>query len=302
MEFDIHSYLEDKDIQYWTEGKNVSPGWIGISCIFHNDHSNHLGINLKTKGFSCLSCHEKGSAVELVQALEDCTSAEAFRIIDQFREDGLSGQTNPPATQPTVLSNMVGPILPKTITSTFAQPHKEYLASRGFDPDYLIKKYSLHSCHTAGKYRFRIIIPFLLRGRIVSFTARDITGKAELRYRHLPNERSIVSRRDTFYNIDNIKGRTVIVVEGPVDVWRIGDGAIAGMGTEVTNGQINQLLKRGIKNIFVLFDMGASTEGETLARKLAGVFDMVEQVELVDEDDPGAMSDETSRQVRKLLA
>jgi len=305
LEFDIFSYLSDKGIQYWVTGKNVSPGWIGLSCVFCPDPSNHLGINLKTKGFSCLRCHEKGSAIDLIMAIEDCELKEAFTIARDYRENGFSDpeDLNPPVAQShAVLSDSkTGSILPSTITKTFASPHRRYLTSRGFDPDYLIKKYRLHSCHTVGIYRFRIIIPFLLRGRIVSFTARDITGHAEPKYRHLPNDRSIVSRRNTFYNIDNVRGNTVIIVEGPVDAWRIGDGAIAAMGTEITDGQISQLLGRGIKNIFVLLDPGAETIANNLGNKLGGVFNHVEVVDLIDEEDPGAMSNETLRQVRRLL-
>ena len=43
--FDIISYLENRGVSYWTEGKNVTDGWVNINCPFSPDPSNHLGIN-----------------------------------------------------------------------------------------------------------------------------------------------------------------------------------------------------------------------------------------------------------------
>ena len=38
----LFEFLDDYDIEYWTEGKNVVKGWVNITCTFCDDDSNHL--------------------------------------------------------------------------------------------------------------------------------------------------------------------------------------------------------------------------------------------------------------------
>jgi hypothetical protein len=74
-------YLDDKNISYSTSGKNVSSGWIGISCPFCGDSSNHLGINLESKVFSCWKCGEKGNFIKLAMELEGLSFKEIMKEI-----------------------------------------------------------------------------------------------------------------------------------------------------------------------------------------------------------------------------
>lgn len=244
--------------------------------------------------------------MDLVQALEDCSKRQALQVMARFQGDGLfSGPLLPPTQETASASaSRPGPILPKTVTSQFPTMHLEYLTSRGFDPVTLIQKYKLLACHTIGKYRFRIIIPIIMNGQTVSFVARDITGKAEKKYLYCPNYQSIVPRRETLYNIDNAK-RNIVIVEGPFDVWRIGDGAIATLGTSVSDGQVELLLTKNPEKVFVLFDQDASQGTDSpafkLANTLSGLIPYVEVLELVDEGDPGEMGQETTLEVRRLL-
>ena len=87
--FDVLAYLNDRCIDYKLGGKNVSYGWVGIACPFCGyDPSHHCGVNLEHKGFHCWICGEKGNLVRLIQTLEDdCTLAEAYRVINEFQED-----------------------------------------------------------------------------------------------------------------------------------------------------------------------------------------------------------------------
>jgi hypothetical protein len=305
--FDVLSYLQDKEIAYWTEGKNVTAGWVNIQCPFCEDHSNHLGINLTGKGFNCWLCGSRGSAMKLVQTLEDCSKRQALGIMARFQEDGLySGEPLPPKHETaSIHASGSRSILPKTATTEFPGQHWQYLISRGYNPSLIVEKYKLMACHTSGKYRFRIIIPIIMNGQIVSFVARDVTGKAEKKYLYCPNSESIIPRRETLYNIDNVKSKTAVIVEGPADVWRIGDGAIATLGTSVSDGQIELLISKGLQKAFVLFDREAS-QGEDspavkLAKALSGLIRQVEILELIDEGDPGEMGNETTSQVRRLL-
>ena len=90
--FDPIAYFEDRDIAYSTEGKNVTENWVNIECPFPfcDDsvlHSNHLGINLESKLFSCWICGEKGGMDRLIQELEGCSWSESQVILSQFQEN-----------------------------------------------------------------------------------------------------------------------------------------------------------------------------------------------------------------------
>jgi DNA primase len=237
-------------------------------------------------------------------AIEGCSPSDAYRTVRRIKEnggiDGFQETTPSPAVKTRPLD---APILPSTITPIFETPHKHYLQKRGFDPEYLVEKYDLKSCHTVGLYRWRIIIPIYLNKTLVNFTARAIRKGLEPRYRHCPNDRAVVPRRDIFYNIDNVKGKSVVIVEGPTDVWRIGDGAICSFGTEVTDGQIALLLKKKIKNVYILFDKGDNEDEQAkeLSKRLNLLFDYVEILELIDEADPGESGAETIEAIREVL-
>ncbi|KKK72386.1 hypothetical protein LCGC14_2904360, partial [marine sediment metagenome] len=87
--FDPILYFENRNISYSTEGKNVTEGWCNIECPFPfcDDPSNHMGINLESKLFSCWACGEKGGMDRLIQELEGCSWPESQLILSQFQEN-----------------------------------------------------------------------------------------------------------------------------------------------------------------------------------------------------------------------
>ena len=70
--FDVRSWLEDQNISYSKEGKNISNGWIGINCVFCQDTSNHLGITPNNR-ITCWKCGTKGDIVTLIKEVEQCS-------------------------------------------------------------------------------------------------------------------------------------------------------------------------------------------------------------------------------------
>ena len=81
----IKDYLDSKDIPYIETGKNVSAGWVNISCPFCEEVSTHLGIS-PTGGFNCWVCGESGNIVKLIRRLEieTCSWKKAVSIVEQF--------------------------------------------------------------------------------------------------------------------------------------------------------------------------------------------------------------------------
>lgn len=278
MKFDIISYFESRDIQYWTSGKNVTQGWRNINCPFceGRDPSNHCGIS-PHDFFNCYICGETGHVTKLIQKLENCSFLKAQRIFDSFQHEDFF--------QEEIRKNISETSLPKECSSKFPQRYLSYLKKRRFNPNYLITKYNLRYSHNIGigKYKFRIIIPFYFDKQLVSFSSLDITEKQEIKYKHQPKDEAVLAPKETLYNIDSVKDK-MILVEGVTDVWRVGDGAAAIIGKQITSEQINQIVRKNIKKILVILDSDAAEQGEKIAKKLSGIIPSVEYISLSDGD------------------
>lgn len=275
--FDVTSYLDARDIEYQSSGKNVSKGWINISCVFCDEKSNHLGIS-NSGGFHCWVCGEKGKTPHsLVMKIDNCSYKRACETIEKFDLDFVHEDEDFKSTVSEVE-------FPKGMEKIFSEPHRQYLISRGFNPDELINQYGLKSCfRLGGGFAYRIIIPIYIGGRLVSYTSRDITDKQKEKYKHLSNNKSIIQIKDCLYNIDTVKDKGIIV-EGVADVWRIGAGSIALFGTEYTGKQLQFLFKKRIKEMFVMFDSDATKKAYKLGNILSTFIPKVEILELSNGD------------------
>ncbi len=278
--FDIIKYLDDKNIPYSTSGKNVSAQWIGIRCPFCADSSDHLGIHLEGKGFSCFRCGEKGNAVKLVAEIEQCSNNKAFSIIKIYEDPTVV------VTEHRAIVHADSVTMPAGVSKRFSDQHLKYIESRRFDPEYLIRKYDLYAGNTIGDFRYRIVAPVYLDHRLITLVGRDITDKSDRRYKALAVSKSVSTVKSALYNIDSVKD-VVVLVEGIFDCWRIGDACVATFGTKVTHEQI--LLLKGIRRAFVLFDSEAVTEAQKLASLVSSIVPFVEIVSL-SEGDPAELT------------
>jgi len=280
--FDVISYLEDKGIKYWKgPRKNISRNWIGINCPWCDDPSNHLGINLENNLINCWRCGKKGSIMKLLLKLEKSYNY-AIRTLMKYQNDYKIKLEPIEETKEVKLPG----------DNNFTKMHLDFLLKRGLNPDFVIDHYKLKACGPAGKYKFRIIIPVFVGGRLVTFTSRDITGK-RTKYMHCPSNKSIMPIKSTLYNIDRARD-TVVLVEGVFDVFRLGDGSIASFGTELTKNQISLLLKKEIKNIFIMFDSDAIDKAKKVAATISTLFDHVEIIKLK-EGDAANLSEEDAK-------
>ena len=299
-DFNPIRYLESKEIEYKTSGKNVTKNWIEINCPFcGNDPSFHCGISPQ-KLFNCYICSEKGDIIKLVKQIENCSWHKAKDIVVQFSEDLTVDLKKDNIRYSSKIDHLN---LPKISSSLPCLIHKNYLIKRNFDPDYLTKKYKLRFYYNIGEWKFRIIIPFFLDNKLVTWTARDVSGKAEIKYKHLDNEKSIIPVKKMLYNIDSIsEGDSIIIVEGITDVWRLGEPAIATMGIQYTQEQVEMILKKNPKKIIVLFDaeQKAITQANKLANQLSLFISDVSIIEL-DEGDPCDLSIDKIKEIKNMI-
>jgi len=284
--FDILAYLQSRNIPYQTGGDNVSSGWIGLCCLYCVDHSDHLGVNLQSKAFNCLKCGETGSAYKLVQTIDGVDFHKAKAIMEEF-----SGALYIPKEK----KFQTKTTLPVGASKKFSKAHLDFLIKRRYTEE-VIKTYDLYATGPVGIYNHRIIIPVFVNHRMVAFVGRDVTGNSDKPYWNSSDKYGTKDVKQTLYNMDNVIGNAVIIVEGILDAWRIGDGAVCTFGTKYTREQLRLL--KGMHRAFVLYDADAIAIAHKLAYDLSSFVKEVGVLEL-SEGDPDNLSDDDVRALRK---
>lgn len=289
--FDSVDYFESRGVACWTSGKNVTAGWVNIQCPFCGlDKSNHCGIS-PDNFFNCYVCGETGHVTKLIRQMEKCSWLRAQRIFDSFQQGYHFIEK--------ITEKRERTFLPKECLSKFPRNYLNYLKKRRFVPNYLITKYNLKCCANVGKYKFRIIIPFYFNNQLITFTSLDVTDRQKIKYKHQKIDEAVISVKNTLYNIDSVTDK-MILVEGITDVWRVGDCCCAVMGKQITEAQINLIVRKNVKQVLVMFDSDAIEQTKKVANKLYGVIPFVEYVELFD-GDPDDFTKDCIAEVRKFL-
>ena len=285
--FDIIEYLDEHSIPYHSSGKNISRGWVGVQCPWCGDESNHLGINMDSKTINCWRCGEKGSIIQYIQEIDQCPKQQAWRIIEKFQDYSLDHvEKEQDEERPEYCQQ------PKGISKNFTGEFRNWIISRRFNPDILIKKYNLLMGKEVGFFKYRLVVPVYLNRKVVTYVGRDVTGKQKVSYKNWPRQKSYLDVKETLYNIDSVK-KTALVVEGITDVWRIGEGAVATFGTKYTKAQIN-LLSKKCKEVFIMFDADATTQAFKFANDLSSIINKVKVVELSSGDPDNLTEKEVS--------
>lgn len=181
-----------------------------------------------------------------------------------------------------------------------SHPAAQYLRSRDFDPVQIGKNYNVHWCSASVRKicQDRLIIPVYHNRKMVGWQARAIY---ECDWKKSPFPKYYTApgtpRRNVLYNFDNAKKfKTIVVVEGPTDVWRFGPQAVSTLGAALTVPQ-QLMISKHFANMsgVLLFDpdikdkMTVKTDAavEQLSKDLKSGFC---KVELPEGSDPGSLA------------
>ncbi|MBU1621763.1 MAG: hypothetical protein KKF27_20400 [Gammaproteobacteria bacterium] len=272
-------------------------GWINIECHFCTGHRGfHLGYNSKQDFFTCYRCgwHQTEKVLSVIAHLEiskikaliqrykgDLSKPDIGYAPDIIRPDSIE---LPPGTEP------------------MTNRHKQYLASRKFDPDKLERIWNLKGTGHTGNYRFRIITPITFNHQLVSYQGRDITDKQFARYMACKEEEEIISHKHVLYGWDQMpyNAKSCIVVEGITGVWRLGPGALGTFGVKYTGSQVRLLTNR-FEKVYLLFDPDeAGEQAEKMAQDLIGSGIEVEWLNFMSEKlDSGNIPQSTADKLMK---
>jgi hypothetical protein len=234
------SLLSEEGVPFIERGPNVKRGEINIKCPFCGaaDPSFHMGLNLENGWWACWrqrKAHSGKSPLRLLMVLlrvpywkaceiaglgEDFVDPDGFTAVAARILARLKGGGEVPAVANRFLA--FPPEFAPLSRAASARRHRAYLEHRGFVfIDDLDEAYDLAHA-SSGEWRDRVIIPYQIGGRTVTWTARAI-APASLRYRDLSVDESLIPPKETLYNYDCIAqgGKVLVIVEGPIDALKI---------------------------------------------------------------------------------
>lgn len=249
---DYESICKQLDIPYWTSGKNNVEGCLTIHCPCCPDNdpdpSRHGNLNPADGSYSCWRC--KGSHPSVVIARAAHISVQAASDLIRKYTTGVSSVKR----EEVKMANSI--TLPGSYTPL--DIHRNYLEGRGFDVGELkfyhgIKFTGMMEKWEGMNWQFRVIIPvFDRKNRLVSFQGRDVTGKQD-RYLFPPKEKQVRDCKTLLYGAELCgKKDALIVVEGVMDAWKLGSGAVCTFGSSVTQEQVLEMSHW--RRVFLAFD------------------------------------------------
>lgn len=252
--------LDRLSIPYLTSGhEHCRDGWAQMDCPWCSPGWEHyrLGYNLSGNYFHCWGCgyHSVVSVLIEYTRKEFKEIKELLEGIEQTRferqEVKVGGKL--------ILPKGVGPLLPA---------HRKYLKQRRLDPERMEQLWQIQGIGIATRLQWRIFIPVHFQGEVVSWTTRSIGERKAKKYLTASKKEERVFHKHILYGEDAC-GHTAVVNEGPLDVWSIGPGAVATLGTGFTRRQVVRLAR--FPRRVICFD--ATEEGQMRARELCNLLE-----------------------------
>lgn len=310
----IIDVLSEADIEFWTEGKNVSADTINVNCPFcaidgplGPDPSNHCGIFKETLKFNCWRCNKKGTLAFLLAVLTHTKIEYCERLIQDMGvvlEDDPVEQVRRMIRgddiKATVEEKNEFQGLPRQFElvemDTDFPLIDHYLEWRDLYIEDLID-YGCGVCRT-GKFMNRLIIPVYQGGEVVAFQAADMTGNAQVKYKNSDND------MDYLYGYDDIEeGGLMVLSEGLMDAWRIREHSVCTFGASLTDGQQTRIIDRNLQTLVFAWDGDAYFKAREAAAYFGPFIPEVHVVQLPMGEDPDSLGhEEIWRLIREEMA
>jgi len=130
--------------------------------------------------------------------------------------------------------------------------HKKYLKGRNYNWKELQTIWQIQGIGIAQQLAWRVFIPIHYKGEMVSWTTRSIAKNPQVtRYISASDKEESMPHKELLYGEDYAH-HAIIVCEGPIDVWRIGPGAVAVMGVGYSTAQVAKMVDYPVR--VVCFD------------------------------------------------
>lgn len=289
MSNDMKSWLKDHNVEVkeFGEHHHATRGRLQVDCPFCPS-KGQFRLGISSTRANCWTCGPQ----RLIDTLVALTQ-ESFSTCQKFakRQKLLFNRYTHPVTGKYRAPDCVG---------DFQPAHLKYLESRGYDPEELKSVWGVRAIGLAPRLQWRIFIPICHDGKPVSWTTRKISDKgSHAKYLTASPEHETYSAKSLLYGEDHAKHR-VIAVEGPLDAWKIGKGAVATFGLSYTTAQVLRLSRYPVRYICFDNEPQAQRTAQKLCRELAVFPGKTHNIQL-DSKDPGDAKPREIKILRNLL-
>ena len=208
---------------------------------------------LEKKVFHCFACSEKGTILDFVAKMEQCSISDSARLVAEWC--GVSGESPAPRRVARALPDQAGENKPLGFELRL-DPRHPYLSERGVSRD-TITKFGLGSCER-GIMKGRVCIPIHdADGRLVAYAGRwprSASALDEPRYKFPPG----FKKRLVLFNFHRVRdAECLVIVEGYWSVFRLdalGVAAVALMGRTLSREQEMLIRRSRADRITLLLD------------------------------------------------
>lgn len=285
--------LDAHRIRYETDGRYSRPGWVQFQCPHCSGGKDpdklYAGFCLSYRYVNCWRCG-KHSIADTLYAACRVEWSEAKRLAGLI--DRATAVAERPRASRVVLPDHLGDM---------QTAHREYLRGRGFDPDEIERLWGVRGIGIAIELPWRLWIPINRFGELVSWTTRSIDPDNPMRYISASPEQETFNHRTLLYGADYVR-HECIVVEGPTDVWNVGPGAVATLGTGFTPAQVATLVKRfAVRYVCYDPEPAAQRRARALCDSLMAFPGETYNVVLESGNDPGSASKSEVRELREAV-
>lgn len=294
--FDLTRFLTAHGIEWTTDGPVVTSKCVGVKCPWCTDTSFHLGIFRDKFNFTCWRCGRKGPLWKLTQELVGMGRDELEALIsdgmelleepavDRIRRVFGEPDITAPADKPEAALEVPpsfpiepgGHKLPRLL--------KQFLGKRRFTVADCAR-YSAHMCvHPGSRWYNRLVLPVFAYGQMVSLVGRSLSGGTP-KYLNAGG----INIKQYLYGQDLWPGGRLWLVEGPLDVWRMGDRACASFGAYLTDAQRSLIYQMNPAELVVAWDADAWQQALGVGRFFAPLLPRVKVLRLPEGGDPDSL-------------
>lgn len=282
----FESILKQLRIPVAPEGHHHSRiGWVQFDCPWcgKGSHRWHMGYSIAGRYVNCWRCGHRSLAETLIE-LTGLSYKEVRKLIGELSPHKIK-ELKPTGTLQ----------IPKGVGALHAA-HRHYLQRRGFNVRRTIRLWDIYGIAVAPKLQWRIFIPIHYQGKVVSWTTRSISNHVT-RYISAPPEEETLPHHQLLYGEDYAR-HSIIIVEGPLDVWAVGPGAVSTFGTNYNPAQIKRMAKYPVRAVCFDSEKVAQQRAKRLCDDLA-VFDGETYNVALKASDAGAAGGKEIKELRR---
>jgi len=262
---DVLRFLKHESVAFRQSTSNVYE--IKINCPVCGGYEK-LWVNVNKGLYYCHKCQWNPNDRDFVRKFTNKQRFELEKVLDSYQSmpdnfDDYITEALSTSIQPLRLSSYTSKVSAKASREPLALPDgfypyghprveavTSYLARRGIDAA-TAKRLGLGGAY-AGKYHGYAILPVYEHGRLTFWQAREALGRDKLLRYTTP---SGYSGTETLFNIDTAcQHPWVVLCEGVFSALAVGETAVASFGNRISQGQVDLLRARGVKQVIVCHD------------------------------------------------